>query len=200
MDKLELYLDQVCRHIGGPRAMRQHVRQELREHLLDAVAQHRAAGMSEDEAVERALEEFGKPEELRSELEATNGQRLMAVVIDKALAWKERTMKAKWLWASWAYLSLAVVILLEVLFLTFMVIWIVPRYQKLMRDGIIDPAILDQAGSAWMPAFLETLSNVGGGYAQFWLLGAIVGWSLFEWLVRGENKPLIRLSVLGTAA
>src|SRR5205807_220053 len=81
-----------------------------------------------------------------------------------------------------------------------MVIWIVPRYQKLMRDGIIDPAILDQAGSAWMPAFLETLSNVGGGYAQFWLLGAIVGWSLFEWLVRGENKPLIRLSGLGTVA
>ena len=61
MDKLEQYLDRVCRGIGGPRSLRQHVRQELREHLLDAVAQHRAAGMSEDEAVQRALEEFGKP-------------------------------------------------------------------------------------------------------------------------------------------
>src|SRR5207244_11592918 len=102
MDRIDRYVEQVCRHIGGPRAMRQHVRQELREHLLDAVAQHRAAGMSEDEAVERALEEFGKPEELRSELEATHGQRLMAVVIDTALAWTERTMTAKGLWASGA--------------------------------------------------------------------------------------------------
>ena len=59
MDRLEQYLDQVCRCIGGPRSMRRHVRQELREHLLDAVAQHRAAGMSEEEAVAHALEEFG---------------------------------------------------------------------------------------------------------------------------------------------
>ena len=40
MDKLEHYLDQVCRSIGGPRSLRQHVRQELREHLLDAAAEH----------------------------------------------------------------------------------------------------------------------------------------------------------------
>jgi hypothetical protein len=33
MDKLEQYLDQVCRNIGGPYAMRRHVRQELREHF-----------------------------------------------------------------------------------------------------------------------------------------------------------------------
>ena len=40
MDKLEQYLDQVCRGIAGPRSLRQHVRQELREHLLDAAAAH----------------------------------------------------------------------------------------------------------------------------------------------------------------
>ena len=114
MDKLEHYLDQVCRSIGGPRPLRQHVRQELREHLLDAVALHRAAGMSEEDALSKALEEFGKPEEVRSELEATHGQRMMAVVIDKAMQWKEVTMKAKWLWTTWAYLGLAVVIVLEV--------------------------------------------------------------------------------------
>jgi hypothetical protein len=38
MKKLEQYLDQVCRRISGPRALRQHVRQELREHLLDVPA------------------------------------------------------------------------------------------------------------------------------------------------------------------
>ena len=39
MDQLERYLDQVCRGIGGPRSLRQHIRQELREHLLDAAAE-----------------------------------------------------------------------------------------------------------------------------------------------------------------
>jgi hypothetical protein len=87
MDKLEQYLDRVCRSIGGPRPLRQHVRQELREHLLDAVARHRQAGLSEADALERALEEFGKPEEVRSELEAAHGQRMMAVVIDRAMQW-----------------------------------------------------------------------------------------------------------------
>ena len=51
MEKLEQYLDQVCRSIGGPRSLRQHVRQELREHLLDALAQHKAAGLPEEEAL-----------------------------------------------------------------------------------------------------------------------------------------------------
>jgi hypothetical protein len=77
MDKLERYLNDVCRTIGGPVEMREHVWQELREHLLDAVAQHKAAGMSEADAIATALEEFGKPEEVRSDLEATHGQRMV---------------------------------------------------------------------------------------------------------------------------
>src|SRR5947209_10989971 len=143
MGKLEQYLDQVCRSIGGPRSLRQHVRQELREHLLDAVAQHRSEGLSEETAVETALEEFGKPEDVRSELEATHGQRMMAVVIDKAMQWKEKTMKARWLWTSWANLSLALVIALEVSFIAFNVIFIVPKFQTLMLHGIIDPALIE---------------------------------------------------------
>src|SRR5262245_22495111 len=117
MDKLEQYLDQVCRGMGGPRALRQHVRQELREHLRDAVAEHKAAGMSEGEALERALADFGGPEAVRAELEATHGHRLLPVVIDTALQWKERTLKAKWLWTTWAYLAATGVIVLDVLFL-----------------------------------------------------------------------------------
>ena len=104
MDKLEQYVDQVCRSIGGSRSLRQHVRQELREHLLDAAAQHRSAGLSEEQALARA-EEFGKPDEMRSELEATHGHRMLAVVIDRALQWKEMTMRAKWLWTTWAYIA-----------------------------------------------------------------------------------------------
>src|SRR5437899_4809146 len=135
MDKLELYLDQVCRSIGGPKALRQHVRQELREHLLDAVAEHKAAGLSEEKALEKALEDFGGPEQVRSELEATHGHRLMPVVIDKAMQWKEKTMKAKWLWTTWAYLAVVLVIVLEVLFITFNRVFVVPKFQKIMSEG-----------------------------------------------------------------
>src|SRR4051812_7554208 len=94
-DRLEEYLQRVCRSMGGPRALREHVRQELREHLLDAAAEQKAAGLSEEAALDRALAEFGEPEAVRSELEATHGHRALAVVIDKAMAWKEKTMKAR---------------------------------------------------------------------------------------------------------
>ena len=200
MDKLEQYLDQVCRCIGGTRALRQHVRQELREHLLDAVTQHRAAGLTEEVALERALAEFGKPEEVKSELEAAHGQRMMAVVIDKALQWKERTMKAKWLWTTWAHLALAVVIALEALLIAFHVVFIVPRFQKLMRDGIIDVAIIDRTDAASAPGLLMGLSQALGQHTTWLLLGAIAAVGLFEWRVKSENKTIIRLAALGTAA
>ena len=44
MDKVEPYVEYVCRGIAGPRAMRKHVQQELREHLVDAISEHEAAG------------------------------------------------------------------------------------------------------------------------------------------------------------
>jgi hypothetical protein len=200
MTRLEQYLDQVCRSIGGPRSLRQHVRQELREHLLDAVAQHQAAGLAEAEAIDKALEEFGKPEEVRLELEATHGQRLLAVVIGKALEWKEMTMRAKWLWATWAYLALAAVIALEVLFITFMTVMIVPKYQKLMSDGMIDYGIIEEHEVTWMPAWLGNLQHVTQDYTLLLVIGAAALWGLFEWRVRSENKPLMRLAALGTVA
>jgi hypothetical protein len=200
MDKLEHYLDQVCRSVGGPRSLRQHIRQELREHLRDAMAEHKAAGLSEEQALDRALGEFGKPEDVRSELEATHGHRLMAVVIDKAMQWKETTMRAKWLWASWAHLALALVIVLELLFITFTVVFIIPKFQMLLREGLLDPEILNKEGVSWMPWFLVTLKAVAGRYTTWLLLGAAVAWGLFEWRVQSENKPLIRLSMLGTTA
>ena len=158
MEKLEQYLDQVCRTIGGPVAMREHVRQELREHLLDAIAQHKAAGLSEDDAIRKALEEFGKPDEVRSELEAAHGQRTMWL-IDKAMQWKEMTMRAKWLWTTWAYLGLLAVIALESLFITFIVMMIVPKFQKLLHDGMIDQAIIDDSETRWMVNLSSSFST-----------------------------------------
>jgi hypothetical protein len=200
MDKLEHYLAQVCRTLGGPSAMRQHVRQELREHLLDAVAQHRAAGMSDEAALDRALEEFGKPEDVRSELEATHRQRMIAVLIDKAMQWKERTMRAKWLWVSWAYVTLAVVIALEVLLIWFNMLYIIPKFQKLLHDGMIDAAELEEQGALGAANFLHNLSYLSGRYTTWLLLLVIVAIGLFEWRVKSENKTFMRLSALGTAA
>jgi hypothetical protein len=111
------------------------------------------------------------------------------------------TMKAKWLWMSWAYLALAGVIALEVLWIAFAVIMLVPKFQRLMRDGLIDSATVDQAGASWMPAFLNGLSDIAGGYTPPLVLSlAAVLCGLFEWRVRSENKPLMRLSALGTVA
>ena len=139
MDKLEQYLDQVCRRIGGPRALRQHVRQELREHLLDAAAQHKAAGLPEEEAVAQALADFGQPEDVRSELEDAHGHRVMAVVIDKALNWKEKTMRAKWLWATWAHLALA-----NLTSLLRQLLDIFPRGSYVLEDQLVwDPSRLN---------------------------------------------------------
>jgi hypothetical protein len=199
MDKLEHYLDQVCRSIGGPRSLRQHIRQELGEHLRDAVAEHRAAGMSPEEALDKALADFGGPEQVRAELEATHGHRLLPVVIDKAMQWKEKTMKAKWLWTTWAHLVLVCVVALEVLTLTLATMFLVPRFDKFTRDGLIDRAVFQESAAHWIPAFLRGLKEVGE-YATWMVLGVAVVWGLFEWRVRSENKSFIRLSALGTAA
>ncbi|HEY7326742.1 MAG TPA: permease prefix domain 1-containing protein [Gemmataceae bacterium] len=200
MDKLEHYLDQVCRSIGGPKSLRQHVRQELREHLLDAAAEHRAAGLSEQKALDRAIEDFGGPEEVRSGLEEAHGYRLLPVVIDKAMQWKERTMRAKWLWMTWAHLALAGLIALELTWLAFAAFFLVPKFQKLMLDGIIDPEVFKQTGITWMPSFLEGLRRAWDLYMTWLLLLTIALGGLFEWRVRSENKSVIRLSAWGTVA
>jgi ABC-type multidrug transport system fused ATPase/permease subunit len=198
MDKLEQYLDQVCRRVGGTRAMRQHLRQELGEHLRDAIAEHRAAGVSEQEALERALRDFGGPEEVRSELEATHGHRLLAVAIDKAIDWKERTMKAKWLWMSWAHLALLGVIAVAVFYLTFVELVLVPKFRMIVREGWLNPA-MHNPDASWLDSFLVGLDWLSNNTTWI-LLVVLILWGLFEWRVRTENKTFMRLSALGTAA
>jgi hypothetical protein len=197
MDKLEQYLDQVCRGIGGPRSLRQHLRQELREHLLDAAAEHKRAGLPEEEALARALDDFGGPDQVRSELEATHGHRLLPVVIDKAMQWKERTMKAKWLWTTWAHLALAGVIGLELIFLLFAIVFLVPKFESIARNLGYNPG--HERVTSWVPSFLHSLNWVEHNLLWFVLLPAGV-WMLFEWRMHSENKLFMRLSALGTAA
>jgi len=200
MDRLERYLDNICRSIGGPRSLREHVRRELRGHLLDARDQHRAEGLSDDEALTSALEEFGRPEDLRLELEAAHGHRMLGVAIDRAMQWKERTMRARWLWASWANLTVGLVITLELLFIALNGYFILPKFQSLVYDGFIDAGSVHHAGGSWMLVFLDRLGTVQENYTWWILLAALVAIGLFEWRVKGENKSLMRLSALGTSA
>ncbi|HEY1379496.1 MAG TPA: permease prefix domain 1-containing protein [Gemmataceae bacterium] len=201
MDKLEQYLDQVCRGIGGPRALRQHVRQELREHLLDALAGHKAAGLPEDQALARALADFGGPDEVRSELEAAHGHRLMAVVIDKAMQWKEKTMRAKWLWTTWAHLAVVGVIAVLVTFVVMSDMFVTPKVQRLLKDaGAVELGSQTDAALNWCVNHLAGMRDVLGNYPAWLVIVPAVAWGLFEWRVRGENKALVRLSALGTVA
>ncbi|MBL8821585.1 MAG: hypothetical protein JNJ77_03285 [Planctomycetia bacterium] len=201
MNKLEHYLQQVCRSMGGPKALREHVRQELREHLLDAISQHQTAGLSEQKAIDRALAEFGTPETVRSELEATHGHRMMlAMVIDKAMEWKEKTMKAKWLWATWTYLMVVGIIVLEILFCFFCMIYLLPKMKKLKHDGFIP--VPDDARSIvnWMFDFIYGVASTIDQWFWWSVLGFAALWALFEWRVKSENKPFMRLSVLNSMA
>ena len=202
MDKLEAYVDQVCRGIAGSRALRQHIRQELMEHLRDAAAVHQAAGLSESEAINRALEDFGGPEQVRAELEATHGHRLMTVVLDKALLWKEKTMKARWLWSTAAHLTCCLLIVGQVLFIYAAMIFILPKFRELVKQGwVVDPNSPGNMGALNQWA-LNTLINVASVCQHgLWIgLAALVAWILFEWRFRGENKTLVRLSALGTVS
>lgn len=199
MDPIEQYVELVCWSIGGSRSLRQHVRRELLEHLRDAAAGHRAAGLSEAEALNRAIADFGGPEEVRSELEATHGHRLLPILIDKALQWKEMTMRARWLWATWAYVAVVLLIALQVFFLVFQSIYLLPKMKFLRHYGLLD---FDPQGSEVTDWFMNLLHNVDWAVMHlFWLLlGALTLWGLFEWRVRSESKPYMRFGALGTIA
>lgn len=198
MDRLEQYLDQVCRGIAGPRSLRQHIRRELREHLVDAAAEHQSAGLSAEDALLRALADFGAPEQVRTELEATHGHRLMAVVVDKAMQWKEKTMRAKWLWSTWAYLAVLGIIAVNVLFLCFAQVICIPKLKKIESDGLIDfGEIQREPVMRWLANWVRGL----GWLAEHvtWMVLVATGlWLIFEWRVRSENKTLMRLSALGS--
>jgi hypothetical protein len=144
------------------------------------------------------------PEPIYWESEATHGHRMMAVVIDKAMQWKEMTMKAKWFWTACAHLALAIVIAVQVLFLLFVTIKIIPAYEKIRTDGFFDTndqnwqIFLSNAHSCLM--FLVEAVRLFVNYWPLWMLLLAVAWGLFEWRVRSENKPFMRLSALGMAA
>jgi hypothetical protein len=55
------YLGEVATHLFGPRRHRERILAELRDGLDQSVADRRASGLSEDQAVMAAIDEFGRP-------------------------------------------------------------------------------------------------------------------------------------------
>jgi len=186
MNEVEKYLDRVCQSLSGPHSLRQHLREELREHLTEAVEKHVTAGMSQDEAVKKTIEEFGEPEMVRQGLENVYGRRLIGMMIEKAMAWKEKTMKTGWKWSYAAHFFLAMIVTAQVIFISFAVIIVCPRFFQNYED-------LQQAP----PALLLSYFNVVRFCCDYWFiwLGPIaIVWAVFEWKCRSETKSMIRLT------
>lgn len=188
MNEIERFLDQACRSVSGSASLRRHLREELKEHLEEAVEGFVAAGMSKDEAVQRAIEEFGEPALVREGLEAVHGRRLTALFIEKAMDWREKTMKTGWKWSFVAQFTILLVIALQVLFIAFMLVFIFPRTLEQCRS-------LEKT-----PEYLITCINLTRPFAMmmefqiFLLLLFGGGWGLFEWKCRSENKSTIRIA------
>jgi hypothetical protein len=89
-------------------------------------------------------------------------------------------------------------IVLNFWWLNFAAIFLVPKFQKLAEDGVIDLDYLAEQGFSWMPALLEAVHFCAAEYAGWFLLAAAVLVGLFEWRMRSHNKTLIRLLIFGT--
>ena len=84
-------------------------------------------------------------------------------------------MRAQLLWVAWAYLGLVTVVARGVLFITFNVIFIIPKFQRLLRDGMIDSVDLEEQGIAWMVNFLYDVHRANCRWRRAPRPGAVPG-------------------------
>ncbi len=76
--QLDAYIETIESRLNGlPPARRQEEMQEIRQHLEALAAGHRIAGLSEDEAVEAAVRQFGHAEQVGQELSKASQQQRM---------------------------------------------------------------------------------------------------------------------------
>jgi len=191
MNEIEKYLDDVCRTLGGSHDLRQHVREELREHLEEAVEAHVAKGLPRDDAVRKAVEEFGRPEDVGRDLESVYGRRMMSLAIDKAMDWKARNLKTGWKWSFLTSLTILVIIVAQAALVLCLALFIFPLVEEMY-------ATLARA----LPWYFSVTMRIKFfiQWRGWWLPWAVLGlfiaaWLLFEWRSRSESKPFIRLGV-----
>ncbi len=186
MKDIEHYLNCVCRSVRGSSSLVKHLREELREHLLEAIERHTAAGVSHEEAVTRSIEEFGTPEEVSEGLQAVYGRRMVSVLIEKAMAWRERTMKTGWKWSFVAHCTLILTCTVAFLLIAGTVTFITPLVEK-------EYSILERP----VPEYLGTLISVLRFLHDWSIVGfavLVLAWVVFERRFTGENKSIVRLA------
>jgi hypothetical protein len=189
MNEIEKYLDEVCRTLGGSHDLREHVREELREHLEEAVEAHVAKGLSRDEAVRKAIDEFGRPEDVGKDLEGVYGRRMMSLAIDKAMDWKARTLKSGWKWSFLASLAIFAIIIAQVGLILGFLVFITPWNQETY-------AVLGRPLPRYYDAMIQAARFIRHGRLGWTVIGLfIAAWALFEWRSKSESKPLIRLGI-----
>lgn len=189
MDDIEQFLNRTTRGIGGPASLQIHLKEELREHLDETIREYVSNGMTEEEARQKTLREFGGPEQIREEFEAVYGRRLTSMLIGKAMDWKERTMKMEWKWNFVAQLFIDLLIGVEICYLYLVAIFILPLTARFGRVH----------GEFGLPS-METLYRWGSMVTHYWFLGVLlagVAIALFEWKCRSDNKTQLRLAASG---
>jgi len=187
MNDIDRYLDQACRSVSGSVALRKHLRDELKEHLEEAIKELVAGGISEEEAAKKVIEDFGEPEMVREGLQSVYGHSVTSFFIDKAMEWKERTMRSKWTWNSAIYIGLVLIIALAVSSIVFEFIWILPSIQRSYVEVDMD-----------MPEYLIQSFRFANHIVNWWWIWLIVivgGMGLFERKCGSENKSLIRTTM-----
>ena len=187
MNEIDRYLDQACRSVSGPVALRKHLRNELREHLEEAIEALVATGMTQDEATAQAIEGLGEPETIREGLQSVYGQSVTSLFVDQAMNWKERTMKSEWKWGFAAQTGLVLIIALTVFAMYFTVLYVVPSLIHVHSDRGTE--VLPE-----MEAIISVFRHVDN-YGFIWLIPVAGGLGLFEWKCKSENKALIRTAI-----
>ncbi|UCG57188.1 MAG: hypothetical protein JSU70_20275 [Phycisphaerales bacterium] len=192
MNDVERFLDRACCGVGGSPELRRHLRKELQEHLTAEIDGNIAAGMAREEAAQKAMEEFGDPVMIRDGLQAVHGRRLTTLLIEKSMAWKERTMKTGWKWSFVAHVALILTIAAEVFLVVAPPLYILPQIFAL-HEHLGTPTF----------AYLGTIRGFLGLllFDLFWIpwlcmLLVLAGWGVFEWKYRSENKSTVRLAGL----
>ncbi len=186
MKEIDKFLKRACRSLRVAPSLKSHIREELREHLLESMESHVKEGLSQEEAVRLAIKEFGSPDIVGDELSSIHSQDLFSFVLDRAMSWREKTMKTGWKWDFVALAAMALVIGLEVLMSWVCVVFVFPKVAYTFDSlGLSFPAIF-----APIPKIFRFLSHYG-----FVPLCVILGgWILFEVKYRKESKPNIRLA------
>ena len=180
MNQLERYLDAVCAGVGGSADLRRSLREELREHLENAVEVHRSEGITEDEAIARAIAKFGESGEVRSDFQSIYGRRAVALLIERAVEWKERNMKNDWKWSFVANFAVLLTLALLLVWMACVMVFITPIVVEQYHN----------LGTSAPDHLKRTIAITDFVHSAFLILAglvlAVVVW--FEWRCRSDYK------------